>query len=788
MTVRPRAEAPETWGDAAWPLGAHPDVETGMTTFAVTAPDATRVVLELYATATGTDAVAEFEMVRGWDDIWNAQVAGVGPGTLYAFRCWGPNWPYDERWKRGDSKAGFRSDRDEHGNHFNPNKVLFDPYAREITHTPLSRSVVEAGSDSAVFGSGPMRFGTRPSREIDSGRYAPKGVVVDDDTPTGRRPDAAGNTAIYEAHVKNLTMHPSSARLREILSGVPGFEEVEWVPDELRGTYAGAARMAPYLNALGFTSIELMPVHETDSDHMGAQSGTTNHWGYQTLAFFAPNRDYSSDKTPGGPTREFKRMVHAFHEHGIEVLLDVVYNHTAEGGNWFGDVDATGFTTLGGFGTAEYYVLTEAGGLVDGATGTSNQINFSSTASARLVLDSLKYWNETMGVDGFRFDLAPVLGRRPDDAQRNDWDKQKRFFKDHPVLTSVRNLAIMNDFEVIAEPWDLWGYEVGNFPAGWAEWNGHFRDASRRFLKGDANTHDFIRQFNGGFLEYADSHGPQKSINFIDAHDGFTMFDLVSFNEKQNYQMPPFGPSDGGESENLSWDSGMDQALRRTRWRNNWLTVCLARGIPMVVSGDEYGRTQNGNNNPWNLNTIGMWNNWAQAASNAPTRLPVDPRQHAGGSTYYDVVGQTAARPGINPLLTFASYVARLRRDDPGLRHQAWGGVLGVNARPYRFLRPDLSEVPLQGDRALAVLIDGDETARSNDYAILFNMWDRSITFEVPPLTRPGRPHLKWRRIIDTGSWAEAEGNCWPADTAPEIRTHYEVQPWSIAVLMANAF
>lgn len=783
----PRPVHAATWADAAWPLGAHVDDAEGITTFAVQAPYATRVVLEIYPTATGSDAIASFDMARGWDDIWSAALVDAGHGTLYAFRCWGTNWPSVDDWRRGGSRAGFLSDRDVDGNHFNPNKVLFDPYAREITHTPMSRAVIEAGAGPAIFGSGPMRFGRRPAREVDTGRWAPKGVVVHDDTPTGRRPDGTGNTTIYEAHIKNLTLHPSSTRLRDIMGDVPGFAAVDWVPEELRGTYAGAARMAPYLTALGFTAIELMPVHETDSDHAGAQSGTTNHWGYQTLAFFAPNRDYSSDKSPGGPTREFKEMVRAFHDQGIEVILDVVFNHTAEGGNWFGDADSVGFTTLGGFGTSEYYVFTQRQTLVDGATGTSNQVNFSSSAARQLVLDSLSYWNSAMGVDGFRFDLAPVLGRHPDAAQRDDWESQKRFFADHPLLTSVRNLALMNDFEVIAEPWDLWGYEVGNFPTGWGEWNGRFRDASRRFLKGDGNTLEFAAQFNGEHVRHGQDSGRRKWINFIDAHDGFTMFDLVSFNDRQNYQPPPFGPSDGGESHNQSWDSGGDHALRRTRWRNNWLTVFLARGIPMVVSGDEYGRTQNGNNNPWNLNTVGMWNNWAQAASNTPTRLPVDPRVPVFGPAYYDVVGQADAEPGTNPLLTFATFVARLRRDDPGLRHLGWRGVLGVPTQPYVFLRPDLQGHPSDGERALTVCIDAVDS-RARDYLMCVNMWTEPVEFRLPhlPRRRP-RARPRWRRIIDTSAWAEREGNCWSHDTATDIKDAYVVQPWSIAVIASPA-
>ena len=779
------AVGPNEWADAAWPLGAHLDTASHVTTFAVHARAATRVLLEIYDQATGADAIAEFDMARGVDGVWCAAVKGLRPGALYGFRCWGPNWPAVASWQRGGSRAGFVSDLDEQGNRFNPNKVLFDPYAREVTHVPMSDDVRRAGASQTIFTTGPMPYGGRPAREVDTGRYAPKGVLIWDETPTGRRPASRSESpVIYEAHVKNLTMHPSAAHLAEILGGTRGFGDVLNVPDDLRGTYAGAAYLAPYLRDLGVTAIELMPVHETDTDHRGREQGTVNHWGYQTLGFFAPNRDYAFDKSPGGPTREFKKMVRAFHDGGVEVLLDVVYNHTGEGGHWYADLGTTAFTTLGGFGTADYYVMTSDHRLVDGATGTSNQINFSTWASRQLVLDSLAYWHSTMGVDGFRFDLAPVLGRRPNDSSRDDWGSQRRFFSDHPLLTSVRNLAIMEGFEIIAEPWDLWGYEMGNFPTGWLEWNGRFRDAARRFLKGDGNTGDFVHQFDGGGHPNQRER-PQNTINFIDAHDGFTMMDLVSFTHKHNLQPYPFGPSDGGSDDNLSWDSGLDQRLRRTRWRNQWLTVFLARGIPMVVSGDEYGRTQNGNNNPWDLNTVAVWNNWRQAASNAPTRVAVDPeRPGPVGPSYYDVVGLTDAPDGTNPLLQFARYVARLRRHEPALRQAPWAGLHGLADAPYRFLRPDLAEPPAEGDRALAVAIDGTVVGGS-DYLVLYNMWVDPVTFRVPDFGYSHLPQRHWLRLADTSGWAEAHGNCWSLADATQITGSYTVAPWSAVLLVA---
>lgn len=299
----------DEWADAAWPLGAHLDAATGVTTFAVHAPSAARVLLELYPAATGADASHSFDMGRGRDGVWCCALAGLAPGALYAFRCWGPNWEVDRRWRRGGSSAGYLSDVDGEGNRFNPNKVLFDPYARELTHTTLSDAVVRAGGRVTAFTTGGMPYGGRPAREVDTGRLAPKGILLLDEAATGRRPAPAApeNPAIYEAHVKNLTLHPSASRLRELLAGVPGFEDVVDVPEHLRGTYAGAALLAPYLRALGVTAIELLPVHETDSDHSGARQGTVNHWGYQTVGFFAPNRDYAFDKSPGGRPASSRR-------------------------------------------------------------------------------------------------------------------------------------------------------------------------------------------------------------------------------------------------------------------------------------------------------------------------------------------------------------------------------------------------------------------------------------------------------------------------------------------------
>ncbi|NLT28960.1 MAG: glycogen-debranching protein [Propionibacterium sp.] len=764
----------ESWSEADWPLGALWDAESETTTVAVHAPNATRVLLEIYPEAIGADASSEADLQLGENGIWRGRFTGMGPGTLYGFRCWGANWPVDEAWQRGNSAAGFISDLTEDGDRFNPNKVLFDPYTRELTHNLESSAIEDAGLDAGAFGTGGQDYHGRPRREYDTGRIVPKGIVLADDTDTGRRPMLRSqDQMVYEAHLRNLTAHPSTMKLHDLIGEVPGFQDVVNVPEELLGTYAGAALMAPYLRALGVNTIEFLPVQETNDAENTEESGGTNHWAYQTLAYFAPNRQYAADKSPGGPTREFKEMVRAFHDADVEVWIDVVFNHTGEGGNW-GDVDTAGFVSLGGFAAADTYVMTAEHGIVDGATGSSNQVNFSRGSTRQLVLDSLAYWADEMGVDGFRFDLATVLGRKPDNADREDWDAQKQFFNDHPLLVAIRDLADEKHVSVVAEAWDLWGYEVGNFPAGWGEWNGRYRDVLRRFAKGEGNTHEFMDMINGDWLNFNDQGGPQKSINFVTAHDGFTMMDLVSFNTKDNLQPFPFGPSDGGSDDNLSWDSGGDKGLRRTRWRNFWTLLFFSRGVPMVVSGDEYGRSQNGNNNPWCLDTIGFWNNWEQAASNAPGKLPVDPD---GKYSYYDILGTMDAPEGVNPLLGFAARVARLRRDQSALRVARWGdAVLGNSDVTYLFAGLDGKEGPAEGQRAVAFLVDGQGMG-ADSFLVLVNMDAVPHRFTLPVSG-------VWWQVIDTGPWAEADGNWWPVGTH-KVEGSYEVHAWSVAVLQA---
>ena len=763
------------WADATYPLGAH--YQGDSVTFAVYSKNASQILLEIYDRPTGENAKYDYWLTKNPnDDTWRAKIAGIGHGSYYAFRCWGSNWQFDQKWQRGHSNAGFQADVDDFGHRFNPNKVLFDPYARELSHDLETPAMIAAGENAGIYATGEGDYKGVIRRQYDTGKWSPKGIVIaPDGTSTGTRPRLGAEKAIiYEAHVRGLSHHPSASRLEDILKGITGFEEVANVPDQYRGTYAGAGYMAKYLKALGFTTIELLPVQETANDNNPDDRPGGNYWGYMTFGYFAPDRRYAYDRSPGGPTREFKAMVKAFHDQGMEVYLDVVYNHTGEGGNW-GSNDVTGFVSFGGFDVVEYYQLTDEHYLVDGATGCGNQLNFSHIVTCNLVLDSLIYWLETMGVDGFRFDLAPVLGRTPSSHEREDWGKQKQFFPKHPLLEKIEQLGKKYDAEMIAEAWDIWGYEVGNFPTGWGEWNGRYRDAIRRFCKGDGNTFKFIEQVNGDYHNFHDQGGPHKSISFIVAHDGFTLMDLVSYNNKNNLNPWPFGPSDGGNNNNDSWDSGGDQALRRQRLRNFWTIQFLSRGVPMTVWGDEFGRSQNGNNNPYNIDCLATWNNYDMIATRSPHLLPTGYRE-----AYHNNFGTGTNQEERNPLFIFAAYIAHLRNNHIALKQRRYGDMVlnAGNSVTYLFKKPDgVSDLTAHA-RSIWFLIDGSAVG-DHDFLVLINMYHLPVDFRLPS---PGN-NYRWVRLIDTAAWAETNYNCWSVEQGAVIADRYKVNGFSIVVL-----
>ncbi|TDM06187.1 MAG: hypothetical protein C4K60_16275 [Ideonella sp. MAG2] len=542
-------------------------------------------------------------------DIDPANAAKLFTNVFYGYRAWGPNWPFNAQWTPG-SNLGFVSDVDAQGNRFNPNKLLLDPYSLEITHDYLSDKVSPASLDSSVYASGgPSAQGGVADRQRDSAAVAPKGVVA--------MPFAAGFSAlntgtkpsrpikddiIYETHLRGFTMADSSV-------------------GACRGTYAGAVSKIPHLQQLGITAIEFLPIHETENDsndvtHLPTQRSATttrgdNYWGYMTTNFFAPDRRYACDKSIGGPTREFAKMVKAFHDAGIKVFTDVVYNHSGEGGTWSAiDPSKANVWSFRGLDNASYYLLTRAPGTaLDKAwyydiTGTGNTMNTRHPRVQNLILDSLSYQRQRLGVDGFRFDLGIALVNTYDNDS-NPSDPQRFYFDRYSADTAMAKVAAaFPGVFLSSEPWGLapggQGYQLGQMPAGVSEWNGGFRDVMRRAQNkygvkdADATRGALARRISGSADLYGDAgdgrYKPWYSVNFLDVHDGFTLKDVYSCNGQNNNQAWPFGPSDGGTADEDSWDSGASAALQRQQARTGLALLMLSAGVPIFQAGDEHHR------------------------------------------------------------------------------------------------------------------------------------------------------------------------------------------------------
>jgi glycogen operon protein len=523
------------------------------------------VELCLFNSADDEKESQRIPLVEQTDMVWHAFLPDVLPGQVYGYRVKGPYQP----------AAGHR---------FNPNKVLLDPYAKAIAReTRWSDKMwgYKVGDPQAD-----LSFDER-----DNSAFAPLAAVLDEAFTWGddRPPRISwSKTLIYEMHVKGFTkLHPE-------------------VPENLRGTYAGLSSDAAirYLKNLGITAVELLPVHESVDDRHLVERGLVNYWGYNTLGFFAPSRCYSSVEAAGDVIREFKTMVRNLHAAGMEVILDVVYNHTAEG-NQFGPT-----LSFRGIDNASYYRLSpEDPRYYMDFTGCGNTFHMRNPRVLQMIMDSLRYWVTHMHVDGFRFDLASTLAR-----ELHDVDKLGAFFDiihQDPVISQVK---------LIAEPWDLGagGYQVGNFPMLWSEWNGKYRDSTRRFWKGDGGAvSEFATRFCGSSDLYEwSSRRPHASINFITAHDGFTLHDLVSYDHKHN---EPNGEDNrDGTNDNLSWNCGVEgetdepsvRALREKKKRSFLATLILSQGAPMLLAGDEIGNTQRGNNNAYCQDSEISWLDW----------------------------------------------------------------------------------------------------------------------------------------------------------------------------------
>jgi glycogen operon protein len=551
------------WPGTPYPLGATYD---GVgTNFALFSEVAERVELCLFD-ENGEETRTTLPEVDGF--VHHGYLLGIGPGQRYGYRVHGPY----------DPARGLRC---------NPNKLLIDPYAKAISHG--------VDWDESLFS---YKFGAPDERnDADSAAHVPHSLVVSPffDWANDRPPRTPYNeSVIYEAHVKGLTMnHPE-------------------IPDRLRGTYAGLAHPAvvEHLKSLGVTAVELMPVHQFVTDHGLTEKGLRNYWGYNTIGFFAPHDAYAAMPEQAGQVQEFKGMVRALHEANIEVILDVVYNHTAEG-NHLGPT-----LSMRGIDNQAYYRLVEDDPkyYMD-YTGTGNSLNVRSPHTLQLIMDSLRYWVTEMHVDGFRFDLAAALAR-----EFYDVDRLATFFdlvQQDPVVSQVK---------LIAEPWDVGpgGYQVGNFPPLWTEWNGQYRDTVRDFWRGEpATLGEFASRITGSSDLYKhDGRRPYASINFVTAHDGFTLNDLVSYNDKHN-DANGEGGRDGAD-DNRSWNCGVEGpsddpeivALRERQRRNLLATLLLSQGVPMLLHGDEMGRTQQGNNNAYCQDTELSWVDWSLAEEN----------------------------------------------------------------------------------------------------------------------------------------------------------------------------
>jgi glycogen operon protein len=597
-TWRHPGETAPVWPGRTWPLGA--DWGEEATNFAVRAPEATRVWVCLFDDDDGVDRETRHELTEVSLGIWHGEVPGVAPGTRYGYRVHGPWAP-------------------EMGLRFNVDKLLLDPYARAVSG--------ELVHDRAIFGYD-VRSPSRRSRS-DSAPYVPKGVVLHDppfDWGDDRRPYTRWrDTVIYELHVKGMTaLH-------------------DRVPEHLRGTYAGLATppVLDYLRDLGVTAVELLPVQQFTSEPHVLRRGMANYWGYNTIGFFAPHGAYSFAGDRGGQVAEFKEMVKAFHAAGIEVILDVVYNHTSEGDIRGPTLSFRGLDDSGFYHRADHREPGDP--FVDtywDVTGCGNTVNTSDPFALRLVLDSLRYWTSQMHVDGFRFDLASALSRSGHHVDMAS-----------PLMIAIGQDPTLRHVKLIAEPWDVSmdGYRVGEFPPGWVEWNDQYRDTVRDFWRGESSgIRTVATRLAGSSDLYADDgRSPYASVNFVTAHDGFTLRDLVSYEAKHN-EANGEGNQDGSytnRSQNFGVEGETDDAeivaLRRRTAANLLVTLCLSNGVPMITAGDERGRTQGGNNNPYVQDNEVSWIDWREEGA------------------WLDVYVITRA-------------ALRLRREHPALRQRHW--------------------------------------------------------------------------------------------------------------------
>ncbi|MGD9680691.1 MAG: glycogen debranching protein GlgX [Candidatus Obscuribacterales bacterium] len=702
-----------------YPLGATWD---GMgVNFALFSENATKVELCFFDSPSRKRESARIVLPEYNNQVWHVYLKDVHPGQVYGYRVYGP---YDP----------------ETGHRFNPNKIVVDPYSKLI-----ARRLVW---NDSLYG---YQIGNKREDlsfdKRDNAPFAPLAVVVDDSFNWGddRAPDTPWHkTVIYEAQLKGLTMrHPD-------------------VPEDIRGTYMALASepIIRHLQSLGVTAIELMPVHHSIADRNLTQSGLTNYWGYNTLSYFAPDTRFFSGSTALSAVQEFKTMVRSLHAAGIEVILDVVYNHTAEGNHLGPTLSFRGIDNLCYYRThpknRRFYV---------DYTGCGNTLNMLHPNVLQLIMDSLRYWVSEMHVDGFRFDLASALAR-----ELFDVDKLSAFFdviQQDPVISRVK---------LIAEPWDLGegGYQVGNFPVLWTEWNGKFRDTVRRFWKGDSGQiGEMATRLTGSSDLYEHSgRSPHASINFVTCHDGFTLEDLVSYNEKHN--MANLENNRDGESHNDSWNCGVEGpttdrevlALRLQQRKNLMATLMLSLGVPMISGGDELGRTQNGNNNAYCQDSELSWTNW---------------RLNDADREFLEFCKQLARIRHSQPVLQRRKFFkGKTDGIDPGMVDVIWLNEDATEMTSKDWTRPNRHHfgVIFNGKEIDEIDEEGSLVTGSNLLIVCNPHWEE-VEITLPP--NPGeayariiQPTKSWKLILETSG--RYSPSCW------ELKTKFLVCPRSLAV------
>jgi isoamylase len=702
-------------------LGARYDATSSNITFRVYSSRATRVELDLFAVAYGAPEAATYLLTKDTDNVWSVtvpvsavQAAGIAGTVFYGYRAWGLNWPYDPAWSKG-SATGFVADVDAAGNRFNPNKLLFDPYARELSHDPINPN----NSDGTIFASGEGR------RTLDSGPKAPKGIVLpSDNSSIGTKPTRAQkDDIVYEVHLRGLT------------EADPG------IPEAARGTYSGAALKADDLARLGVTAVEFLPVQETQNDANDVTPNSTvgvNYWGYATLGYFAPDRRYAADRSPGGPTREFKTMVKAFHDRGIKVFIDVVYNHTGEGGAWNG-ADKTTYNLLSfrGLDNPTYYELTADDQFSWDNTGVGGNFNTDNPIAQNLIVDSLAYWRDSLGVDGFRFDLASVLGNTCQNGcfNFNKMDPNtalNRIVRELPP----RPAAGGDGIELIAEPWAIGDgtFQVGGFPSGWSEWNGQYRDTMRQAQNKlgvvPVSVATLATRFAGSSDLYQNNgRAPWNSVNFMVVHDGFTLKDLYFCNSPNNDQPWPYGPSDGGSTDNNSWDQGGAAADQRRAARTGFAFLMLSAGTPLITGGDEHLRSIECNNNPYNLDSPGNWLNYS-----------FTPDQANFANFAQRLIAFRTAHPALRP----QNWYSGADNNANGMAQLQWYTPAGTVVDDAYWNNP--------ANHAIAWRVDGSEFVDpAAAIYVAYNGWSGVGNFTLPS---PGSGK-SWYRVTDTCNWAD---------------------------------